>query len=202
MTDLFVLTADKNTKGALEALLARQVALRIRPITFDIYALPGNDPAVLRQAHDYCRSFLKTHGFALIVFDRDGCGSSDTAQVLADKVQERLNQNGWRDRSAVIVLDPELEIWVWADSPHVARALRWPTLRGLRTWLEGRGLWGPEEQKPIRPKEAMEAALRQAREPRSTAIYVKIARAVDFSECQDPSFLSFRTTLTSWFPPH
>jgi hypothetical protein len=30
----------------------------------------------------------------------------------------------WEDRAAAIVIDPELENWFWADSPHIADPIR------------------------------------------------------------------------------
>ena len=51
-------------------------------------------------------------------------------------MEERLAANGWNDRAKAIVVDPELESWVWADSRVVEDVLGWPGhAEDLRSWL-------------------------------------------------------------------
>ncbi len=101
----------------------------------------------------------------------------------------------------MIVIDPELENWVWSRSIHVATALGWrdPTL-DVREWLLDQNyLADTTQSKPTPPKEAMEAVLRHARKARSSAIYRAIANNVSLTSCDDPSFVKFRQTLLTWF---
>lgn len=73
-------------------------------------------------------------------------------------------------------VDPELENWVWSDSPHVAQVLGWTdTTTPLRDWLRDKGHWTPECGKPSRPKEAVERVLRHVRKPRSSALYRRLS---------------------------
>ncbi len=78
------------------------------------------------------------------------------------------------------MIDPELEVWVWSDSPHVDRILQWQDRRpSLREWLVEQKFLVPEEVKPERPKEAVENALRIVRLPRSSALYRQIRESID-----------------------
>ena len=54
--------------------------------------------------------------------------------------------------------------------------------------------------KPVRPKEAAEAALRKVRRPRSSNIYRKLAEVVSLQLCTDPAFLKLKSILQNWFP--
>jgi AAA domain, putative AbiEii toxin, Type IV TA system len=112
-----------------------------------------------------------------------------------------LQLSGWGDRARAIVIDPELEIWVWSDSPHVPKA---PGSRDdlptLRRWLIDHRLWTEGRPKPDDPKAAMEKILRINNRPRSSSIYEDLARKVGLQRCQDGAFLKLRETLVAWFP--
>jgi hypothetical protein len=112
-----------------------------------------------------------------------------------------LSQNGWGQRTSAIVIDPELEIWVWSDSPHVDEVLGWSGRQpDLRTWLTQRGSITDRNGKPNLPKEATEAALKEVRKPRSSSIYQQLAEKVSLGRCVDPAFIKLKNTLQSWFP--
>ena len=98
------------------------------------------------------------------------------------------------------MLAPELEIWAWTESPHLSRCLGWEDRHpSLRPWLEQVGYWLPGDAKPHRPKEAFEAALREAHKQRSSAIYGELARAVSLQGHQEPAFVRLALTLRAWF---
>jgi len=121
--------------------------------------------------------------------------------LVADKNEERLGQVGWQGRSAAIVIDPELEAWVWSDSPHVESALGWGGRRpDLKTWLREEGHLLEGESKPGRPKEVVEKALWTARKPRSSSIYQRLAERVSFQRCEDAAFRKLLRLLREWFP--
>lgn len=202
MKDLAVLIADKNMEGAIRGLLSRPRSLGLRDISCDLFVHPDRDPGCLRRGHDFLRPFCHRYAHALIVFDREGSGQEAVERTaLEQDVENRLSSSGWEDRAAAVVIDPELEIWVWTDSPHVEAALGWET-RGpssLREWLKQKG-WLPEgTSKPTQPKRAVEEALRISRRPRSSAVYQQLAQRVSFDRCVDPSFLRLRQILTRWF---
>jgi hypothetical protein len=98
------------------------------------------------------------------------------------------------------VLEPELEIWVWSDSPHVAEILGWKNKQtDLKTWLIKKGFLQEGELKPSKPKESMEAVLKEVRKPRSSMLYRRLAEKVSFGRCSDEAFKKLKSTLQNWF---
>jgi hypothetical protein len=134
MKDLIVLAADKSMKLVLEALLARAAHLRLRSITFDAFSHPENDPGVRLRAHSFLRGQLGNYGYAVALCDRCGSGSKEThsRETLEKRIEGGLQSNGWENRSAAVVIDPELENWMWGDWGTSSNALRWTNARSLR----------------------------------------------------------------------
>ncbi len=197
--DLVVLTADKDAETALRTVLRRTEALGVREIDAEFFVHPERDPGVLARADDFLRPFLRSHQYALVMLDREGCGRERrTPEELQRAIETALEKSGWRQRATAIVVDPELEAWVWADSRHVAEALGWPDFGELRRFLQSKG-FTPVTGKPAKPKEAMEAALRQVRRPRSSSIYAEIAEKVSLLRCHDAAFRRLRDALRQWF---
>jgi hypothetical protein len=201
-SDLVVLTADKNMKYALEGLLGRSHALAIRPISVEFYIHPERDPGCLLHSDDFLRPFANRFAHAMVLLDHEGCGKEElTRDKLEQQLAATLCRSGWVDRAEVIVIDPELERWVFSDSPEVDTALGWSgKYPPLRTWLAANGHLAVGENKPARPKEAMEAALRHVRMPRSSSIYGHLAQNVGIGRCTDRSFEKLKTILQTWFP--
>lgn len=199
--DLVLLVADKNMQFAAEGLLRRFKSLRIRKIAFETFVHPQRDAGCLRRAELFLRPFVSQFAYALVMLDREGCGrESDSRDTLEDSIERRLTKNGWRDRAAAIALDPELEIWVWSDSPEVDVVLGWQSREtGLREWLASQGLSPEGQVKPNRPKEVMELALRESRKRRSSALYAELASRIGMNRCVDPAFIKFKRTLRNWF---
>ena len=199
--DLVCLVADKDLEQAIGALLQRPEALDIRPPIFDVFPHPEKDPGCCHHGVDFLRPFATRYRHALLVFDFEGCGrEGKTSSELEQDLETDLSRNGWDDRARVIVIEPELEVWVWSDSPEVDAILGWSgKLPGLRAWLEQEGWLEAGAAKPERPKEAMEAALREARKPRSSATFRKLAETVSFQRCQDRKFLRLKQVLQRWF---
>lgn len=199
MKDLLCLAADKSIEATLRGLLARSQALGIHAVEVDVLVHPRRDPGCYHEAHEFLRPFRDSYHHALVVFDQawEGAPAQD-ALVLEQEVRQRLGGDGWAD---VVVIDPELEAWVWSDSPHVDACLGWGNRNpGLRTWLDQQGLWRAGHPKPDDPKEAVERALLAVRIPPSSAIYGNLARSVSVERCTDGSFARFRARLGDWFP--
>jgi hypothetical protein len=176
--------------------------LGIPAITYSVIVHPQHDPGCLNQSAGLLAVYRRTHRHALVIFDREGCGrDSATRTELELAVEAELTTVGWEQRSAVIVIDPELENWVWSLSPHVASCLGWnSTGQSMQDWLVEQGhLTHAAQAKPGRPKEAVEAVLKHAHKPRSSAIYRELATRVSLANCTDPAFLKFRQTLHGWF---
>jgi hypothetical protein len=198
--DLIVLAADKNIEAAFKGLLARYQSFGIRSFTFDIFVHPNKDPGCRLEASGFLRLFCNQYQYALVVYDRDGSGSADSRDILEASGETELQKVGWYRRAGVIVLDPELEVWVWNRSPHVANALGWSEIQeSIWHWLVQNGHTQNENTKPARPKEAMEAVLQKVRKPRSSSIYLQIAERVSLQGHTEPAFLKLKTLLSAWF---
>lgn len=205
--DLIVLVADKDMEQTVIGLLKKRLpALGIRALTFQILVHHEHDPGCLLRAHEMLRPYASRCRHALVMFDREGSGKEHdksnkkgkTRAELEQEVEKRLSQAGWEDRAAAVVIDPELEIWVWSQSQHVEQQLGWHQ-GGLRDWLVQQELLGANELKPSDPKRAFLQALQKARKPRSPAIFSKLASAVSFETCTDEAFRKLRQTLIRWF---
>jgi hypothetical protein len=203
--NLVVLTADKNAQFAIRGILSRNRSLGFRLLpqsSIEYVTHPEKDPGVLRTAKLLLSPFLRTHPHALAIMDREGsgCGTS-TAEQMEQQIEADLLAAGWADRAAALVINPELDIWVWADSPHVEAEIGWADQStNVRAWLVQKGFLFSAEGKPLRPKEALEAALRHVHMPRSSALYKSLAEKVSLVRCIDRAFLKLKTTLQSWFP--
>jgi hypothetical protein len=199
--DMVILVADKNMEAAVRGLLSRQQTLNIRQVDAEILRHPQRDSGCCNSGVEFLATFASQFVHALLMFDREGCGQDDqTAESIEENIEERLSRSGWNGRAKVIVLDPELEMWVWSASPHVEECLGWcHHATPLRQWLLDQGYLRSGEAKPVRPKEAMEAALYTSRTPRSSAIYRHLAEKVSLRGCADRAFLKFRDVLQQWF---
>lgn len=186
----------------LKGLLSKPERLGIRPVIYEILVHTNHDPGCLLDGHNVLRIYHGLYRYGMIMLDREGCGrESATRSELESEIEERLHQSGWNDRAAAVVLDPELEIWVWSKSPEVDRALGWIGANpDLRSALNQEGLLTENSAKPKDPKAAMKYALRKTRISPSPSIYYEIAQSVSFRRCEDPSFLKFKEKLQSWFP--
>ena len=202
MKDLVVVVADKSMQQTLEGLLARPKALGIRQVEMDIYSHPQHDPACAQRGVEFMSDYSEQYHYGLLMFDHEGSGREQIhPQELAKEINEEFSRSVWNGRAKAVVIAPELEVWVWSDSPHVSRIAGWEggNLR-LRSWLAEQGYLQEGEAKPARPKEAFEAALRQCRTPRSSSLYLELARKVSFQRCSDGAFLELKQTLQDWFP--
>ena len=199
--DLVVLSADKDIEWALRGLLARPQSLGVREISYDLYVHPNRDPGCRQGGHDFLKPFVHKYAHGLVIFDREGCGREETERAsLEREVEGRLSSSGWDDRAAAVVIDPELEIWVWNDSPHVESALGWKsTETSLKEWLRQKGWLREGESKPTQPKTAVEEVLRLVRRSKSPAIYHELALRGSTKRCVDAAFLKLKQTLAGWF---
>ncbi len=199
--DLILLVADKNIEYAVKGLVSRPEALGIRAINAFVVPHPERDPGCFLRAPEFLRPFRQRYRHALVLLDREGSGRDEIprSELEAD-LEGRLSAD-WGNRAAAVVLDPELEVWIWSDSPHVDTVLGWQGRSpNLQSWLVDSGFSEASADKPTRPKEAMEKALRLVAKPRSSALYRQLAERVSFQRCSDPAFDKLKQTLQSWFP--
>lgn len=201
MKDLIILVADQNMRDCIEGLIPKLPhALKITPFTFDIFVHPNRDPGCRTQSSDFLKSFQNKFRFGLVVFDKDGCGKELLSRSeLETEVEATLFVTGWNDRVKVIVIEPELENWIWVRSPQLSEIINWENIDTLYQWLANQNYLTNESTKPNRPKEAFEAALYISKKRRSSSIYKQIASRISFKNCTDQSFLKFIQCMTDWF---
>ena len=144
---------------------------------------------------------MTTHRNAVVVLDAKWEGSPGAANIRTH-IESMLSANGWGvDRFAVIVIDPELENWIWQRSIHVAKEIGFDGIDDMYSDIDLRRAWPDEQYKPTSPKETLEIILRKKRIPRSSAIYKNITAQVSVSDCRDSAFLHLVGKLREWFPP-
>lgn len=211
--DLFVVVADLDAENAVKTLLCERqkalgVEIRFNPDHIphgDLLRYSGRDAGCRTMAVELLRPQRECYRHALLLFDRHGCGADNRPREgIERELEVQLEKNGWENgRAAVIVIDPELEIWVWSESPHVAGALGWGNDHsGLKSFLFERGLWRAGQAKPHRPKEAMREACRRKRVALESPIFADLASNVGLRGCTDSAFKKFRNCLRRWFPSH
>lgn len=204
LKDIVVLLADVDAENAFRGILSRHESLQVPAFDMqrvDIHRHVQRDPGCYKDAENFLRPFVRTHRYAMVMFDRHGSGAEqDTAEAIERHVEARLSSNGWPNRCGVIVPDPELEIWVWSESPNVDRVLGWAGKQPcLRDWLLQRGLIRSTQSKPADPKSAMRACLREQHIPISARLFRALANRVSFERCQDRAFRKLKRVLQGWF---
>jgi hypothetical protein len=199
--DLVVVAPDKDIEQACLGLFGRHRSLRIRPIRSEVLVHPLRDPGCYRTGHELLIPMSREARHALVIFDRAWDGApGESSERIATRVEERLRPV-WADRARCVVIDPEVDVWLWSDSPHVADVLGWfRRRRQLRRHLEEAGVWESGAAKPSDPKRAIDLALRKAGVVPSSAIFRRVAERVSLERCTDPSFRKLTGILRSWFP--
>jgi len=201
MQDLIVLAADKTIQLAVKRLLARSEHLGFRTVSSIVAAHPDRDPGVLLRSHEFLRQYSRQYSHAIAICDREGSGSEGSPrEELERRIEVLLDANGWEDRAMAVVIDPELEIWMWGDWRVLANCPRWHGPKTLREWLAVQRLLGAGEAKPQRPKEALRRVLKETGMQWSSAIHESMAANADTSGCVDAAFAKLRTQLQQWFP--
>lgn len=200
--DLVILTADIDIEFTIQGLLNRKKSLGIREISFYICRHPERDPGCLLKGHEFLRPFSNEYNYAIIIFDHQGSGVEDKkAEDIEKEIEEKLSKTGWKNRATAIVISPELEIWVWSNSPHVEEILGWKGRSpDLKSCLVKENLKKENQLKPDDPKKAVEYALRVVKIPRSSSIYKQLAEKVSLTGCEDRAFNKLKNRLTELFP--
>ena len=203
LKDLVIIVADRDLEFTLKGLLSRPEALGIRAIEADIYPHQQRDPGCAVHGVEFISQFARQYRHGLLMFDLEGSGKESTSRLALQKsLNESFAISAWSEQARAIVLAPELEVWIWSNSPHVDEVAGWQGRDpGLRRWLVEQDFLQEGNIKPIRPKEAFEAALREARKPRSASLYLKIAEKVSLRRCTDTAFMEFKSIMNDWFPP-
>lgn len=210
MRDLVVFVADSTMEQAFRSFMTRHDVnapynFNIHPIDFDpaedLIRIPGNDAGAFGKGHEWMRARLGKYHHGIVVFDRE-FGTDLDAQTLGSDLTGRIAQTGWHlDHFRVVVIEPELEAWIWQRNQRVAAPLGFATVDQLVASVRESGLaWPDDHPKPTRPKEALEAVCRARGIGFSAALHRSITASVSLFGCQDPAFVHLRVALQQWFP--
>lgn len=206
MKDLLLYTADADAMGFMRAILGRHQALGIRPISFDIERHPQRDSGMVQSAAELTRMKKGQYGKALLMWDHHGSGRDHrhSSQAVADEIQNKLDQYTWSGNSAVTVLVPELEQWLWFCEQAVAVYCNTSTEQ-LQFWTAERATQLGKTSNDLRqqqPKELFEhimrERLRRTISPRDFEEIGQKASIRSLEQCE--SFNRILTTLRTWFP--
>lgn len=208
MRDLVFLIADLECEATLRGFFTRELfhrSLDCGPFSFDegddlLRDAGGKDPGVWKNAHEILRSKRLTHQRALIILDNAWEGSPNVAAIERD-ISHNMIVSGWPlERFEVIVIDPELESWIWQDNCHVEVALGHERPPSLRFRLQEANLWPGDALKPPDPKKAVDVVNTWYRFGPPSAVFNEIASKVSVRPCTDPGFCKMRAALQRWFP--
>jgi hypothetical protein len=193
-----------------EFLSRRRESLAIREVAFDVIkdVFHDSSPEVVMML----RPYLRTCSHALVMRDLHGSGWDDRgAAALEAHLLQQLVSNGWdRARSAVVVVEPEVEAWLRFNSVHLQALVQEKASRRqgevsllFRNTVEMAcqrhgGL--NELGKPRQPKEVLEALLFTFGVRRSNALYERLAAVESLKGCRVHSFQRLFATLQAWFP--
>lgn len=208
MRDCIFLLADKNMQAAFEGFFSREAvhqslgcgAFRFDPRRDIAVAAGDNDPGLYTRGHELLRPYQKTHRRAVVVLDAQWDGSPGEA-LIRQHLTDQISSTGWAtDHFAVIVIDPELENWIWQPNDHVAKGLGFSSSNELMADTDLQTAWPQGQDKPSLPKKTLEVLLQKKSIPRSSAIYKQITSKVSVKRCQDSAFRQLVALLQKWFP--
>jgi hypothetical protein len=117
------LVADGTMAQVLNRFLSRgylEDRLGCRTFDFDfqqdvvVDVRNGNtDGGIHRRAHQLLRCYLPFYQNAIVILDKN-FGGRLPAAVVREEILNNLLRNGWSAECVeVVVIDPELEIWLW-----------------------------------------------------------------------------------------
>lgn len=170
----------------------------------DIFRKGGQtDGGLWKHAHTNLTPFKDLYDHAVIVLDADFEPHPGVDALHAD-ISANMTAAGWlADSFCVVVIDPELEAWLWAPNLNVAKAFGHESFPKLKAALVQENLWTSSNPKPDDPKKARDRAVKLGGKitggPLFKGVFGGISkRACD--RCVEPGFNALRHALQTWFP--
>lgn len=211
--DCLFYVADRAMADVIDGFMARgqlegRIGCRSFRFDFDEDVLEaarlgmGHDGGVFKHCHRMLQEngYMETHERLVVMLDQQ-FGGERPADEIRGEILERLQSNGWSDDKAdVVVINPELEVWVWQDNPHVTAILGYSGGGSLRDALLNTKEWPEGQHKPTNPKDLFKAVCRRHGTPYNTSLYRDIVERVSVRHCTDPAFQQIAGTLQRWFP--
>ena len=202
LKDLLIVVPCKNTQFTLRGGLSRPEAIGIRAVSYEIVVHSNRDPGVRTTGAALANLRRAQFQHALLVFDHEGCGAEEnTPDELQQQIEAEL-QPVWGESARVVVINPEVDVWLWGSDNALAGVLSWPSDKGgIREWLTAQGWQFGQKGKPVRPKEAFEKLREIHKQPRSSSLYETIAGKLSLKNCSDGAFQRIAEILRQWFSP-
>jgi hypothetical protein len=207
MKDLFVLTADSDSQAVMRTVLVRPRDLGIRQITAEIRRFPGRDSGMVKDGPEIARAMVKKSDYSrlILIWDHHGSGWHDRApEDAVSRIQQRLDSSTWTDRSAAIVVVPEIEEWLWHCPQSIAGHfdISVDKLNALVTQLSTKLSRSRDRCCRELPKELFERVLyeRKRRGPLPEDFESLAASANLNSWRASETFARLATVLEEWFP--
>jgi len=205
--------ADSSMERGLKAFFNRDHwhdALRCSRFDIDVdedfLRVPEHtDGGLLKYAHQNLATYLHSHERAVIILDEDFDPYPGAEEICEDITKNMLGAGWSQERFEVVVIEPMLEAWLWADNLNVAHAFGYESFEQLQAPLIAKGLWDAGEAKPKRErlKDAKKAAMKFGNKKLNGSPFpglFKILSSRAFDACQEPSFGRMRQRLQEWFP--
>ncbi len=213
MRDVIFHLADEHMEKGLKAFFARgnwHYAIGCRRFAIDpsdendIYRVPGHtDGGIWKHAANNLRPFREQYQYAVIILDADFEPHPSPQQLRAD-ISADMIASGWpTDRFTVIVIEPELEAWLWSPNQTVATAFGHENFDQLRARLAAENLWDNGQPKPNDLKRARDRAAKLGGKKTGGPIFKGVFSAISNRACNlcvEPGFKAMRTALQKWFP--
>lgn len=214
MSDIVFHLADKSMAEGLRAFFRRDnwhYALGCGQFNIDsesrddVFQIGGcTDGGLWKNAHTNLATHFHTHRHAVIILDKD-FDPYPTPQQIREDIRANMRQRGWTDdRFEVIVIEPMLEAWLWADAVSTAKGFGVADFGTLKQELVDHGLWNPAEPKPSQMKAARDLAAKIGRRKTGSPIFREVFNSLSsraLSTCVEPGFVLLLRTLREWFPP-
>jgi len=207
MKDLFVFTADADALAVIRSVLARPLAIGIRPVTYEVDRHTGRDPGMVRSGPELARMRVSKTAFAklVLIWDHKGSGWEEkSADRAREEIQTRLKQVTWEGRSEAVAVVPEIEEWLWHSPISLAGHLQTglAKLSALVQDFASKQNLDCDTCKLRYPKEVLEEIFyRLARRRPLPRDFEQIAMTASLNDWQtSQTFGVLVNTLRRWFP--
>ena len=201
MIDLFAYVPCKHINATLSTLLKEKYnSLGISKIDFKIETHVYKDPGLFNEdSIAYRLQYQKHHPKKfLVILDESWDGSPKAKKIKIRIKNELLKAKINEEDFHIVVIEPELEQWIWTKKPtHLAKLFN-TNEENIRNIAN---IYNYDfTNKPKDPKELFIAMLKYFEIPHSADCFRTLVKNCSFEKCTDANFLDLRTILHNWFP--
>jgi hypothetical protein len=212
MSDIVFHLADKSMAEGLRSFFRRDnwhFALGCRPFAIDpesrddIFQIGGcTDGGLWKNAHNNLATHRHTHKYAIIIIDQH-FDPFPTPETIRTDVKANMVRSGWTDGCfEVIIIEPMLEAWLWADAVSTARGFGVTDYAALKQELVDQNLWNLGDPKPTQMKAARNLAAKLGRRKTGAPLFREVFNVLSsraINACVEPGFQLLLQTLRTWF---